>query len=101
MQAVPRLILASDAFFREDLVMKIFLQPFFLLKSNCQLMAKECMLSTSKLPLGGVPRKLELFPNMTSAVYHGRIASNQIKQTNKSLAIILCFKCAGWLAKCS
>ena len=60
MQATLRLIPASGTFFREDLVMKIFLRPFFLFvrfkKSGCQLMTKECMLNTGKVPLGGLPR---------------------------------------------
>ena len=46
LQEAPRLILASGTFFCENLVMKIFLRPFFLFfwfkKSSCQLIAKEC-----------------------------------------------------------
>ena len=49
----------SGIFFRKDLVMKMFLRPFFLLhlfkKNSCQLMAKDGTLSTGKLPLGGLP----------------------------------------------
>ena len=47
-------------------------------KSSCQLMAKECTLSTGKLPVGGLPRnnmvKITLTdrPDMTSAVNWGR-----------------------------
>ena len=48
-QEAPRSILASGTSFREDLVMKLFLRPFFLFrlfkKSSCQLMAKGCSLS--------------------------------------------------------
>ena len=57
-QAVPKSI-TSGIFFSEDLVMKIFLWSFFLFccfkKSSCQLMVKECMLSTGKLHVGGLP----------------------------------------------
>ena len=44
-QEAPRSILASGTSFREDLVMKIFLWPFFFFrikKSICQLVAKRC-----------------------------------------------------------
>ena len=54
MQAAPSLIPTSGTFFRGDLVMKTFLQPFSLFrwikKSSCQILAKECALSTGKLP---------------------------------------------------
>ena len=44
-------------------------------KSNCQLMGKECTLSTGKLPPGGLSRnsvaRITDHPDMTSAVYHG------------------------------
>ena len=47
------------------------------MKSSCQLMAKECMLSTGKLPLGGLSRnsvvRINDLPDMTSAVYHGSL----------------------------
>ena len=53
-QAVPSSIPTSGTFFRGDLVMKKFLRPFSLYrwfkKSSCQLLAKECALSTGKLP---------------------------------------------------
>ena len=53
MQAAPSLIPTSDTFFRGDLVMKTFLRPFSLFRwfkdSSCQLLAKECALSTGKL----------------------------------------------------
>ena len=46
------LIPTSGTFFRGDLVMKKFLRPFSLFrwfkKSSCQLLAKECALSTGK-----------------------------------------------------
>ena len=49
-----------NIFFRGNLVMKIFLRPFSLFrrfkKSSCQLLAKECALSTGKLPRR-LPRK--------------------------------------------
>ena len=49
--------------------------------SSCQLIAKECMLSTGKLPLGGLPRnsvgRITDDPDMTSADYHGPKATNQ------------------------
>ena len=55
MQADLRSTATSTTFFCEDLVMKIFLRPFFLFcffkKSRCLLMAKECILSTGKLPM--------------------------------------------------
>ena len=54
MQAAPSSIPTSGTFFRGDLVMKTFLRPFSLShwskKSSCQLLAKECALSTGKLP---------------------------------------------------
>ena len=54
MQAAPSSIPTSGTFFRGDLVMKTFLWPFSLFrwfkKSSCQLLAKECALSTGKLP---------------------------------------------------
>ena len=68
--------------------MKIFLLPFFLShlfkKSSCSLMAKECTLTTSKMPPGGLPRntmfRITDRPDMTSAVYRGRKALNQKNQ---------------------
>ena len=54
MQAALSSIPTSGTFFRGDFVMKTFLQPFslfrWLKKSSCQLLAKECALSTGKLP---------------------------------------------------
>ena len=54
MQAGPSSIPTSGTFFRGDLVMKTFLRPFSLFrwfkKSSCQLLAKECVLSTGELP---------------------------------------------------
>ena len=54
MQAAPSWIPTSGTFFRGDLVMKTFLRPFSLFrwfkKSSCQLLTKECALSTGKLP---------------------------------------------------
>ena len=54
MQADLGSLPTSGAFFRGDLVMKNFLRPFSLFcwfkKSSCQLLAKECALSTGKLP---------------------------------------------------
>ena len=54
MQAAPSSIPTSGTFFRWDLVMKTFLRPFsffrWFKKSSCQLLAKECALSTGKLP---------------------------------------------------
>ena len=48
-------------------------------------MAKECMLSTGKLPLGGFPRKSVVKitgrPDMNSAVYSGRKVSIQTNNT--------------------
>ena len=50
----PSSIPTSGTFFRGDLVMKTFLRPFspfrWFKKSSCQLLAKECALSTGKLP---------------------------------------------------
>ena len=73
-QEAPRSILASGTSFREDLVMKIFLRPFFLFRcfknSICQLMAKGWALSTGNLPQGGLPRnsvdRITDRPDMTS-----------------------------------
>ena len=46
-------------------------------------MAKECTLSTGKQPPGGLSRNSVVMvndrPAMTSAVYRGRKATNQIK----------------------
>ena len=54
MQVAPSLIPTSGTFFAGNLVMKTFLRPFSLFrwfkKSGCQLLAKECALSTGKLP---------------------------------------------------
>ena len=54
MQAAPSSIPTSSTFFVGDLVMKTSLQPFSLFrwfkKSSCQLLVKECALSTGKLP---------------------------------------------------
>ena len=54
MQAAPSSIPTSGTFFRGDLVMKTFLRPFSLFrwfkKRRCQLLARECALSTAKLP---------------------------------------------------
>ena len=77
----------SGTFFREDLVMKMFLRPLFLFrlfkKSSCQLMPKECSLSTGKLPPVVLPRnsvvRITNCPDMPSAVYNGRKA----RKTNK------------------
>ena len=60
MQAAPSSIPTSGTFFRGELVMKTFLRPFSLFrwfkKSSCQLLAKECALSTGKLPRNSVAR---------------------------------------------
>ena len=54
MQAAQSSIPTSGTFFRGNLVMKTFLGPFSLFrwfkKSSCQLLEKECALSTGKLP---------------------------------------------------
>ena len=48
-------------------------------------MAKECRLSTDKLPLGGLPRnsmvRITDHPEMSFAVYPGCKASNQTNKT--------------------
>ena len=49
MQATPISIPTSGTVFRGDLVMKTFLRPFifrWFKKSSCQLLVKECTLST-------------------------------------------------------
>ena len=55
-------------------------------------MAKECMLSTGKLPLGGLPRnsvvRISDHADMTSAVYGGHKAT---KQTNKQNNVFVLF----------
>ena len=47
-------------------------------------MAKECTPSTGNLPPGGLPRssivRITGRPDTAPAVYHGREATNQIKQ---------------------
>ena len=52
-----RLTLLSCLFFRENLVMKTLLQPFFYCfeESTCQSIVEESALSTGKLPEGGLP----------------------------------------------
>ena len=66
-------------------------------KSSRQLIVKvkECMLSTGKLPQGGLPRnsvvRIDDHPNVTSAVYSGHKAINQ---TNH-LQIIMSPPCKG------
>ena len=54
MQAAPGSIPTSGTFFHGDLVMKTFLRPLSFFRwfksSSCQLLAKECALSTGKLP---------------------------------------------------
>ena len=51
-------------------------------------MVKECMLSSGKLPLGGLPRnnvvRITDLPDMTSAVYSGRKATNQTNKQTKN-----------------
>ena len=88
-QEASQSILESGTSFREDLVMKLFLGPFFLFRcfkmSSCQLMVKGYALSTGYMPRGGLPRnsvdRITDHPNMTSAVQRGCKASTQ---TNKS-----------------
>ena len=87
-QGAPRSILASGTSFREDLVMKLFLRPFFLFrwfkKSICQLFAKGWALRTGNLPRGGLSRdsveRITDRPDMTSAVDRGRKALAQQQQ---------------------
>ena len=87
-QGAPRSILASGTSFREDLVMKIFLRPFFLFrrfkKSICQLFAKGLALRTGNLPRGGLPMnsvdRITDRPDMTSAVDRERKALAQQQQ---------------------
>ena len=62
-------------------------------------MVKECMLSTGKLPLGGLPRnsvvRIADCPDMTSAVHRGRQASNQthvLPQSAQYHCLALCTK---------
>ena len=91
-QEAAQSTLASGTSFREDLVLKLFLRPFFLFlfhrikKSSCQLMAKGCALSTGYLPRGGLPRnsvdRITDRPDMTSAVDRGRKASTQTNKQN-------------------
>ena len=99
---VDHLMVCPVWIFREDFAMKIFLRPFFLFrwfkKSSCQLMVKECMLSTGKLPLGGLPRNSVVWiterPNITSAVYSGGKATIQtiLSHLNVHMVIFLLFK---------
>ena len=59
LQSDPRSTIRPAFFFRGDLVMKIFLQPFSLFKKNIwQLMAQECSLSIGRAVncLIGLPR---------------------------------------------
>ena len=87
---------ASGTSFHEDLVMKIFLRPFFLFrlfkKSICQLMAERCLLSTGNLPRGGLPRnsvdRINDRPDMTSSVYRGR--KHQLNQSINPLVLGQC-----------
>ena len=86
MQVLPRSIPASGTFIPEDLVMKIFLRPFFRLfkKSSCQLMVKECTLSTVKLPLGGLPGNsvVTTWPQLFSGDIKQKIKTNKQKHIN-------------------
>ena len=69
-------------------------------------MAKECMLSTDKLPLGGLPRnsvvRMTDSPDMTSAAYHGRKATSNKKNIIMSLIkhiwkhIFICIYCLSY-----
>ena len=96
MQVVWRSIPVSGTFFHEDLVMKIFPRPHLPLLliqvlSSCQLMAKECMLSTGKLCLVGLPRNnvvsIADSPDITLAVYGGNKAINQTNKQIKNLSL--------------
>ena len=89
-------------FVPEDLVMKIFLRPFFLFrwfkKSNDQLMVKECALSTGNLLRGGLPRssvdRITDRPDMTLAVDRGRKALTQPTNPNFNGCIMhFCMTC--------
>ena len=95
-QKALRSILASGTSFREDLVMKIFLWPFFLFRlfknSICQLMANGWALSTGNMPRGGlsrnsVDRKTDR-PDMTSAVDCGRKALTQQSTTTSCQLLV-------------
>ena len=72
-------ILASGTFFREDLIMKIFLRPFK--KSSCKLMAKEYASNTGYLLQGGLSRnsvyRITDRSDMTLAFDHGCKALTQ------------------------
>ena len=106
MQVVPRSISPSGTFIREDLVMKIFLWPFFLFrcfkKSSCQLMPKECTLSAGTLPLGCLLRSsvvtITVRPDMTSAVNHECKATNK---QNKKAFLDKCNYCISILSHLS
>ena len=97
-QGAQRSILASSTSLLEDLVMKIFLRPFFLFryfkKSICQLMAKGWALSTGNLPWGGLPRNsvdgITDRPDMTTAVDRGCKALTE-QQVNKPCHEKTCF----------
>ena len=75
-QEATRSTLASGTFFGEDLVMNLFYgnssSSADFKKSSCQLMAKECTLSTGKLLRGGLSRisvdRITDRSNMTLAI---------------------------------
>ena len=70
---VPRSIPAFGAFFHEDLVMKK-VYGYSSPSADSRRASKECMLSTGKLPLIGLPVRITDRPDMSSAVCCGRKA---------------------------
>ena len=98
MQAAPSSIPTSGTFFRGDLVMKTFLRSFSLFrwfkKSSCQLLAKECALSTGKLlrrlaqeQCGWVNWPRPKWPKMCRRAVKQK--SNQIKDTHSLKTAII------------
>ena len=67
------------------IILQTFLSPALIKKEQLSVNGERMYstLNTGKLPPGGLPRnsvvRLTGHPDMTSAVYHGRKALNQIK----------------------
>ena len=68
--------LEIDPGFQHIFSWKIFPASADLRRASCQLLAKEWALNTGKLHLGGLPGIID-HPDMTSAVYCGRKATNK------------------------
>ena len=88
----PSPLPTCGSFFHEDLVMKLYQLPFFHRRASCKLLAKECRLSTGKLPLGGLPKnsvvRITGRLDMTSAGYY-RVSKKNDNTFNQSVFIFM------------